>query len=233
MKLNIRYFLDRLVDPGECLLCKSTAAMQQSLCIHCWRSLPRVPHPCRLCGLPAPGDDPVCPRCLHRPPPWQRMRAPLVFSGETRRLLLQMKFQERLIIANTLASRLWPLLDGSGVEVLIPVPLHPRRLFERGFNQSLLIARQLAWRLDLPVDHRSLIRRLPTPAQTGLSRNQRRKNLRQAFAYRPRRPWRHIALIDDVITTGSTMEACCRALKQGGIETVEVWSIARRLKQQD
>jgi ComF family protein len=233
MKFNIRYFLDRLVNPGACLLCGLPAGTRQNLCIHCWRSLPRVPHPCRLCGLPSPGGDPVCPRCLHRPPPWQRMRAPLVFSGETRRLLLQMKFEERLSIANTLASRLWPLLAESAVEAMIPVPLHPRRLLERGFNQSLLIARHLGWRLDLPVDHRSLIRHQPTRAQTGLSRNQRRKNLRRAFAYRPHKPWRRIALIDDVITTGSTMEACCSALKQGGVESVEVWSIARTLKQQD
>ncbi len=231
MKLNIRHFLDRWVNSGDCLLCGLDAGPHHNLCAHCWSSLARVLQPCVLCGLPAPQGETVCPRCRHRPPAWQRLRAPLVFTGPTRRLLLQLKFNERLMIANAFASRLWHELADSEVEVLMPVPLHRERLFERGFNQSLLIARQLAWRLGRPVDRRSLIRARATSAQSGLSRRQRLDNLRRAFSYRPARHWRRVALIDDVITTGSTMSACCRQLLKGGVETVEVWSIARTLKE--
>ncbi len=233
VRLNIRHFLDRLVNSAECLLCGLPAGLHQNLCRHCWNSLPRVPDPCRLCGLPAPGGEDICPRCRHQAPPWQRMRAPLAFSGETRRLLLQLKYEERLMIANSFASRLWPLYADAKIDAVIPVPLHRERLFERGFNQALLIARQLAWRLHRPVDHRSLQRLQATASQTGLSRDQRRKNLRRAFVYKPRKPWKRIALIDDVITTGSTMEACCRPMRRSGIEYIEVWSIARTLKQDD
>ncbi len=135
------------------------------------------------------------------------------------------------MIANSFASRLWPQLAETDIEVLMPVPLHRERLFERGFNQSLLIARQLGWRLGLPVDHHSLQRIRATTAQSGLSRRQRQDNLRRAFDYRSRRPWRRVALIDDVITTGSTMKACCQVLKRQGVEYIEAWSIARTLKQ--
>ncbi len=231
MKFHVRYFLDRLVNSGDCLLCELPAGPHQNLCRHCWNSLPKPPNPCRLCGLPAPQGEPICPRCRHKPPPWQRMVAPLVFTGDTRGLLLQLKFNEQLSIANSLASRIWPQFAGRDIEALLPVPLHRERLFERGFNQSLLIARQLGWRLGIPVDHQSLVRIRATEAQSGLSRNQRRKNLRKAFLYQPRRKWRRVALIDDVITTGSTMEACCRILRSGGVEYIEAWSLARTLKE--
>ncbi len=230
MKINIRYFLDRVANSGDCLLCELPAGRHQNLCRHCWDSLPKLNNACRLCGLSAPPGHSLCPRCRRKPPPWQRMIAPLAFTGDTRRLLLQLKFNEQLLIANSLASRIWPRFAGRDIEALIPVPLHRKRLFERGFNQSLLIARQLGWRLGIPVDHRSLVRIRATEAQSGLSRNQRRKNLRKAFLYQPRRKWRRVALVDDVITTGSTMEACCRVLRTGGVEYIETWSLARTLK---
>lgn len=230
MKRNIRYFLDRMVNSGECLLCGLPAGPHQNLCRHCWQDMPKVPRPCPLCGLTAPEGQTICPRCLHKPPPWASMTAPLAFRGDARRLLLQFKFNEQLLIANSLVSRLWRQFNADAVDVLIPVPLHRQRFFERGFNQSLVIARQLGWRLDRPVDHRSLQRIRPTDSQTGLSRSQRQRNLRRAFDYRPQKPWQRVALIDDVITTGSTMEACCHALRQGGVEHIEIWSLARRLK---
>ncbi|MBT8434378.1 MAG: ComF family protein, partial [Gammaproteobacteria bacterium] len=112
-------------------------------------------------------------------------------------------------------------------EILIPVPLHCARLFERGYNQADEIAAVWSQTFGIPVDRHALTRLRATPSQSGLSAAQRANNVRQAFAYRPKRKYRHVALVDDIVTTGSTVTEITKTLHRAGVEYVEVWALAR------
>jgi ComF family protein len=109
----------------------------------------------------------------------------------------------------------------------LPVPLHRERLLERGYNQADEIARIWSRELAIPVDRKALIRTRATPSQSGLSARQRELNVRRAFAYQPKHEYRHVALVDDIVTTGSTVSEIARALHRAGVDYVEVWALAR------
>jgi ComF family protein len=171
----------------------------------------------------------ICPACRLNPPRWQRIIAPLQYRGLTRDYLLQLKYSEALYLARSLCRqaidpfrRNWPR-----PEVLLPVPLHRKRLLERGYNQAAEIAQVLSAELDIPVDRRALTRQRDTPVQSGLSAGQRVDNVRQAFNYSPRRDYRHVAVVDDIVTTGSTVTEITGLLHREGVEFVEVWALAR------
>ncbi len=201
------------------------------MCEDCLESLPRVGHPCSCCGLPNASRAEVCASCLLKPPRWHNMIAPLIYRAETRRLIHDLKFNEQLYVANALLQHLAHCYRDHPVEVLMPVPLHPTRLLERGFNQSAEIAAILSRHLHIPLDRHSLKRIKATDSQSGLSLNKRRKNLLKAFQYDPQEPYRSVAIIDDVITSGSTMTEICKQLQKAGVKHMEVWSLARALKQ--
>ena len=111
--------------------------------------------------------------------------------------------------------------------MLLPVPLHPSRLRERGYNQAREIARIWSRDFDIPIDQRALRRVRATPLQSGLSATQRADNVRQAFDYSAKRDYRHVAVVDDIVTTGSTVTEITRLLHRGGVEFVEIWALAR------
>jgi len=160
------------------------------------------------------------------------MIAPLVYTGSVRKLIHDYKFNEQIHIANALLSGLYPYFEKRPVEVLLPVPLHPSRLLDRGFNQSAEIAKVLSRHLNIPFDTTSLRRIKSTEFQSGLSLNKRRKNLLKAFEYVPQQQYHSVALVDDVITSGSTMSEICKQLQKSGTQHIEVWSLARALKHQ-
>ena len=159
------------------------------------------------------------------------MIAPLVYSGYSRGLIRDFKFKEKIFIANALITHLYPSFLGQNVEVILPVPLHSKRMLERGFNQSTEIAEQLSSRLHIPVDKHSLVRTRATESQSGLSLNKRRRNLIKAFHFDPCTPYQSVAIVDDVITSGSTMAEICKQVRRSGITEIQVWSLARALKQ--
>ena len=227
--LNIRHKLAQLLNPGLCLGCGIPIRIDSYFCHHCDDSLQRVHNPCRCCGQPNPASGEVCPACMHKPPKWQAMIAPLVYQQMTRKFVHQLKYAEKTELAEALAHHQAEAYRQRPVQVLMPVPLHHSRLLERGFNQSLEIASALSRRLQIPVDRSSLQRIRPTDAQSGLSLNQRRINLARAFRYQPSRDYAAVAVVDDVITSGSTMTEICKLLAANGIEYIEVWSLARAL----
>jgi len=145
-------------------------------------------------------------------------------------LLLQLKFRQKLylapllggLLADALATRREPLPD-----CLVPVPLHPERLRERGYNQALELARIISGRLEVPVAATLCIREKATAPQTALDGLERRRNLRGAFSVRKGEVPRHIAIVDDVVTTGTTVSELARTLRRSGAQTVEVWACAR------
>lgn len=219
--------------PATCVLCGDVGEGARDLCRACHRELPWLINPCPLCALPRPAGAPPrtpCGRCLRRPPPLIATIAPLSFDYPADRLIRSLKFGGRLLHARVLGGLLADHVLGHLTrrpERLIPVPLHPRRLRERGFNQSLELARPVAKRLDVPLDWRSCRRIRSTAAQTGLTAAERRRNLRGAFAAAGLDGVRHVALVDDVITTGATVIEAARALRRAGVETVQVWAVCR------
>jgi ComF family protein len=228
--LNINHKLARLFDPGQCQLCGCAIPPLAGFCADCHDAMQTVDHPCSLCGLVNQGSGSICPACLHRPPRWQRMIAPLVYRDETRDLIRQLKYNQQKPLARALVSRVIDHFRHSTVEMLLPVPMHNDRHLERGFNQAGEIARHFSRELNLPLDSRYLRRDRPTIAQSGLSLVQRRKNLRAAISCAGKTRHRRVALIDDIITSGATMEACCIALQRTGVEYIEVWALARTFK---
>lgn len=213
--------------PGACLLCGG-AVRGAALCPGCAADLPRpAGSACAVCAepLPAPG---VCGRCLQAPPAFDDARAACLYRFPVDVLVQRLKYGAELACADALGELLadaaadWPRPD-----LLVPMPLHPARLRERGFNQALELARPLARRLGVPLEA-ALCRRLrDTPAQANLDRAGRRRNVRGAFACDARLAGRHVAVVDDVLTSGATLDALARALKKAGVARVSAWVAAR------
>ncbi len=228
--LNIKHKLRSALNPALCQLCGIPVDATAMLCTHCFNSLSQVPNPCTRCGQPNPASGDICPSCRLNPPRWQRMIAPLTFSGATRDLILQFKFAQQRPQARILLTHLLDKYRQHTPDVLIPVPLHPQKRLQRGYNQAQEVAAVLSDSLFIPLDTRSLRRVKLTGSQAGLSLHKRRKNLRAAFTYQPVRRYRSVAIIDDIITSGSTMDEICKVIQKAGVRHIEAWSLARTLK---
>lgn len=226
--MNIRSIFRRLV-PSTCLLCGATAGTAP-LCGACLADLPWHRQPqCPRCAIPTP-DGQVCGACLKRPPAFDRSRAALAYAFPLDRLIPRLKYSGRLAIAPALGECLAAsVASGPRPDCLIPMPLHAKRIRERGFNPATEIARAAAKRLDLPLDTDSCRRIRDTPPQMGLKYDARRRNVRGAFVCSGDVRGRHIALIDDVMTTGTSLDELAKTLKQAGALEVETWVVARTL----
>lgn len=218
-----------LFSPG-CLLCGRPAP--SDLCTPCFHDLPWNDCACERCALPLPGlSSPVCGACTRSPPHFDAAHAAFRYGWPVDRLLHRFKFGGHLaagrLLALALAEHLSLERGSQRPDLLVPVPLHHRRLAERGFNQAGEIARALGRALDVPVVHGRLRRTRRTATQRGLDRSARRRNLRDAFIARRRFQGLNVALVDDVITTGSTADAAARAVKRAGAAGVQVYALAR------
>ncbi len=223
--------LDYLLAPGVCVACGGEVDGARQICACCEDRLPRIAEPCGACGEPRAGPGIVCARCLRNPPRWQRLRAPYAYRGLARQYLLQLKFDEATWLGRVLCDAGLEAFRAAEIrpEVLLPVPLHRSRLLERGFNQAEFVARRLGAALDIALDRRALTRRRATEPQSGLSAARRRDNLRGAFAYEPRRQYRHVAVVDDIVTSGSTADEITKLLHRAGVDYVEIWALARTI----
>jgi ComF family protein len=169
----------------------------------------------------------VCGRCLARPPPWDRAHAAFAYAFPLDRLLVAMKYRGALAYADYLAqalARVVPVLP----QVVVALPLARSRQRARGFNQAAEIARRAARELRVPSSE-GLTRVRDTGAQAGLPWRERRRNVRAAFQALPAIAGRHVAIVDDVLTTGATLAEATRAARAGGARTVDVWVVARTL----
>ena len=223
-----------LLLPPYCVLCGGAGQLPVlDLCGPCEAELPRNSYPCARCAVPLPAGTPIgaaCGRCLERPPWFDAASVPFRYAYPLDHLVRDFKYHGRLAYARVLGTVLADhvrALAAPVPECLVPVPLHPARHRERGFNQSSEIARHVARHLGIALDERLCRRTRATADQTALTAKERRRNLRGAFALeRPLRA-RHVAVVDDVLTTGSTVEELARTLKRGGVERVSVWAVAR------
>ncbi len=217
------------VFPPRCTLCLAPGSGELELCRACAAELPRPGPRCPRCAAPvaSPSELP-CGACARRPPAFDRVVAPFRYAPPIDFFIQQLKFHERLAMATLLAELFDREATARAPGALIPVPLHAGRLRARGFNQARELARHLAERRGIPLLVRRLLRRRATAPQSELPARRRRNNLSGAFALRGSGPLpAHIALVDDVMTTGATMRACARVLKASGVERVDAWVMAR------
>jgi ComF family protein len=215
--------------PQSCFLCGAESA--GGLCAGCEADLPYQGNACPCCGS-AMAVSLICGQCQKHPPAYSRSRALLRYAYPVDAMIIAGKFNQRLAQLDCLAglvARKLPLqIKGALPQAIIPVPLHPRRLRERGYNQALILARPLARSLGIALSLDACERRIHTREQSALPAAERKTNVRGAFQAKRLPPeWRHVALFDDVVTTGSTVQELARVLRRAGVETVEVWSCAR------
>ena len=228
--------LDLLLPP-QCLSCNAVVDDPGTLCGDCWRRARFIAPPaCACCGLPFAEDlgaDARCGACHRDPPAFERARAVMVYDTVSRDLILAFKHGDRTDMAPAFGR--W--LARAGAELLAdaalvaPVPLHWTRLWRRRFNQAALIARQLGRDAGIPFAPDLLVRKRRTPTQAGLGYAGRRRNVRGAFRVPARRrgavAGKRVLLVDDVLTTGATAEACAQALKRAGAAATDVLTLAR------
>lgn len=228
--------LDFLLPP-LCFGCATEVEAQGGLCPACWAGLNFITRPyCQSCGFPFPHDMPegvLCASCHQQKPRFQAARSALAYNHDSRPLILSFKHGGRTEGLKTMAK--WLARAASGfikdVDVIIPVPLHGRRLFTRKFNQSALLADALSDLTGVAADPFILRRTKNTRTQGGLTRAQREKNVRAAFrvndAEKPAIKGKTALVIDDVFTTGATVENCVAALQKAGADTIYVLTLAR------
>jgi ComF family protein len=243
MRRSFEAILDLLFPPA-CVICNQDLQGRtylkwggQGLCEDCGRQVPWIRRPyCPTCARPFLSSSPtahVCGDCLLRPTPFDSARALVRYEGEIPRLFQRMKYGPQPALARFFGELLAEYLQGDfsslGLDGVIPIPLHPGRLRQRGFNQAAVLAGRLARRLALQVVYHGLVRCRPTPPQVGMSRQERLINMRRAF----RVPsvssiaggrW---LLVDDVYTTGATLQEAARQLRRSNAAAVHVVTVAR------
>ncbi len=213
--------------PVACIICGLPVLERRhsSVCPACWNTLEPVPQPiCPRCGAPEAAIEDRCIHCRTGGTVFDFARSAVLFNDTAREIVHHLKYSDRVSLANPIGMRLRQTLkEGFEGRLVIPVPLHRSRERERGYNQAELIAVTLG----LPVASRLIRRRKKTPTQTGLSRSQRAHNLSAAFELRADVDGMTVILVDDVLTTGATMNELSRVLKRGGASRVEVLTFAR------
>ena len=225
-----RHALDFALPP-RCAGCGTIVEALHSFCSDCWTGINWCGEGgCQTCGLPLEATDAgICGRCLAQPPRIARTRAAVEYGEVARTLVMKLKYGRKVGAAATMAAFMAPLVEVGEGTMLVPVPLHRWRLWSRGFNQSALIARELAARLG--VDHRTdVIRRTRrTRPLKGMGVRQREREVARAFAVPDPAAiaGRHVVLVDDVLTSGSTSDACAKVLLRGGAKRVDLLCFAR------
>lgn len=229
-----------LIFPPQCLHCEALVPEHGTLCLACWQQVRFLSEPmCACCGEPFEytiGQGALCGECMRDLPPYQQARAVFCYDEHSKNLVIGLKYLDQTYLAKTYAS--W--LANAGRELIaasdlfVPVPLHYWRFVGRRYNQSALLAQALAAHCNLPCIPDALIRTRATLPQTGLTRSQREKNVQGAFTvksrYKDALKGKNVLLIDDVLTTGTTLKQCAKILLKAGVANVRVLTLARTVR---
>ena len=231
----VNNWLDIIQDclfPPTCILCNLDSNNTVDLCEVCAMHLEKNFYCCYQCGetFESLSSSPkLCGKCISNPPAYDRTHAPFIYQSGIRDLIQNLKFHN-----NYKNSRLLGKLLSDSIqnrielpELIIPVPLHTIRYRQRGFNQSLEIARTVSKKLSIPLDYWSCHRKKYTLQQSALSAKDRRKNIRNAFVVSRPINANHVVILDDVMTTGTTVNELAATLKKSGVSRVDVWVCAR------
>ena len=217
--------------PARCAGCGTITDVPHQFCGDCWQQVDWLGQGgCDRCGLPLEATEiDQCGRCLAQPPLVERSRAAMAYGEIARSLVLRLKYSRKVALAETMARAMRPLIDAAPGTILVPVPLHRSRLWWRGFNQSGLIAANLAKISGLEVRPALLTRVRRTRALKNMNARERANEVKAAFRIAPAAEvkGRHFLLVDDVLTTGSTSEACAKTLIRAGASQVDLICFAR------
>ncbi|MES1980987.1 MAG: ComF family protein [Pseudomonadota bacterium] len=225
--MNIRSKIERILPAQPCFLC-GAASHDGAWCLPCNVALPYLTLPaCPVCALPTLHGA-ACGRCLKRRPHFQRTSAVFAYTFPLDQVVQALKFNEQLFLARQLAKELAQRITVFP-DYIVPMPLHPARLRERGFNQSLELARQISTQLNIPLITNACQRVRDTPSQSALPWKARGRNMRKAFSCNGDFAGKHIAVVDDVMTSGATLNEAALALRRGGASEVSAWVVARTL----
>ena len=228
--------LERLL-PNYCPVTQQALSSTQNK--PSWEKLlGKIHYPCPQCGLSLPSFSEVaCGTCQQQAPSYDRVISAFSYQPPIRQMIQAFKFQRKLEYTRFFADQLQQAIqqhyaqyDASLPQLILPVPLHQKRLQQRGYNQAFEISQQLSRLLHIPLEALALTRCKATDEQSGLSAKQRRHNLTGAFTLRTALNAKHIAVVDDVMTTGTTAASIAKTLKQAGIEQVDIWVVARTPK---
>jgi ComF family protein len=226
--------IERIALPSICLLCAAPATQADTdLCNGCRLDLPSNQNACIRCAVPLGGSSlsRVCGACLRKPPRVAATHTGFRYEFPVNHLLRSLKYggglENSRVLGKLLAEHLLNIRRDDMPECVLPVPLGEARFRERGFNQATEIAHVVAHRMQLPLRTDVISRIRDTPVQAGLDRIARRKNLRNAFAVQQPFAFKHVAILDDVVTTGSTADELARVLLRAGANRVELWAVAR------
>jgi len=217
----------------QCILCRAPCDSRVGFCPACLKDLPWLGHHCHCCALPLSSHlQNYCAGCMLEPPYYQRIYAPFSYQFPLDQLIGKVKYSGQASLIGPLALQLAQILSQPGTapfsppDLLIPVPMHPKSLAQRGFNQAALIASVLGKSLDIPCDNRSLRKTHETRHQRELDKAARRKNLSNAFQCHSLEG-KSVAIVDDVLTTGSTVHQLCELLLDAGLKTIDIYCICR------
>jgi len=233
------HFLN-LLFPPQCLNCDVLVPTHGTLCLPCWQKVAFITEPmCTRCGLPFDykmGEDALCGECMREQPDYSRARSAFKYDEHSKSLILKLKYHDQLQLAPIYGA--WLAKAGKELvaasDVIVPVPLHYWRFVGRRYNQSALLAQALAKASGLMLLPDGLVRTRRTPPQAGLTRTQRLNNVKGAFATNPRHTARlkgkTVLLVDDVMTTGATLNQCAKALLKAGTQSVNVLTLSRTME---
>ena len=200
-----------------------------AICDACLQSLPKIAHACSRCAMPISHSQ-LCGHCLHHPPEQDFSFSLFPYHEPVNRLIADFKYHDKLYLSRLFAHLMSEKLNNRALpDLLIPIPLHPNRLRKRGYNQSYELAKALSTRLNITASNNILVRIIDTKSQSSIPFKERKRNIQHAFKLIQSHVPAHIALIDDVLTTGHTANAAAKLLRKAGAKTIEVWTIARAI----
>lgn len=220
--------------PYSCIFCGIRCKTGVYICVECLEYLPWSKQACQRCGIQL--NDPVtlCGQCLKQPPFFDKTLALFNYQHPVDRLVVSLKFHNKLVYANLLSKlfleKIRENYAGKTLPgIIIPVPLHPKRLKERGFNQALELAKPIARQLNIPFDLHSCQRIRATETQSLIPAEKRRSNMQDAFIVNKNFATKHVAILDDVMTTGHTVNELAKSLQKIKVEKIDVWCVARAM----
>ncbi|OGT08752.1 MAG: hypothetical protein A2X78_02465 [Gammaproteobacteria bacterium GWE2_37_16] len=236
--VNLKFIIQKLTFPRRCVLCAARGQDDLDICIACAGDLPYMKNACPSCGAILPNEMAVedttkqCGACFGQNLPFQCVYAAFLYQNPIAQLLIDLKFNQKLLYAKVLGTLMADYLEKcyskkNKPQLIIPVPLHKKRLRERGYNQALELARPIEKRLQIPVDKYSCVRVKQTAAQSLLPFDERQSNVRQAFAIRKPLAVKYVAIFDDILTTGSTVKELSQVLRKAGVTKIDVWCCAK------